>query len=286
MPDVRGGLHGRAAEVDRRPARARAGRSRGPRGWRCRTGAGSPGPGYRRRSTCGASASAAVTTRAVAIAAQPLPAAGEAEAVGRRRRTPTPARRTAAAQAASASARRGPSRGRLPSTCTATLPISKPASRTRRAASARRRHPRRRPTRVGRAELRPRSPRPAARAGRRSRRGRRRRRPSARRGRRLARPLQAGQPQRTGAVRRVPVHVDADPDPRQEVHVARWCQTARRMSGLSAASLAREPELCRLKTSSAAPGNDDFRRQSSRHRARCRAERRRWLNRGSARSGR
>src|SRR6478735_364111 len=42
---------------------------------------------------------------------------------------------TAAESAASDSARRGPRRGRLPITCTATFPISKPAARTRAAVS-------------------------------------------------------------------------------------------------------------------------------------------------------
>ena len=53
-------------------------------------------------------------------------------------RTGAPA---AADIAASTSARRGPIRGRFPTTWTATLPIRKPASRTRRAASPRSRTP-------------------------------------------------------------------------------------------------------------------------------------------------
>ena len=65
--------------------------------------------------------------------------------------------------AACASARRGPIFGRLPITWTATLPISNPASRTRRAASASRRTPLA-PAHAGSAvpKLLPRSPRPAA----------------------------------------------------------------------------------------------------------------------------
>ena len=102
------------------------------------------------------------TTRAVAMAAtpsprpvRPRPSVVVAETV-----TGAPA---ASLSAASASARRAPSRGRLPITWTATLPIANPAARTRRGGlgeqgGARRAGPRG----VGRAELAPRSPSPAA----------------------------------------------------------------------------------------------------------------------------
>ena len=113
-----------------------------------------------------------------------LAAAGEAEAVGGGRARPSPGRPAAADSAASASARRGPIRGRLPITCTATLPISKPAARTRRAASASRATP------AGAGPLAARRCRSCCpgrrgrrrRTARRSRRARRRRRRSARRG--------------------------------------------------------------------------------------------------------
>ncbi len=70
---------------------------------------------------------------------------------------------TAAESTASASARRGPSRGRLPITWIATLPISKPASRTRRTVSASRAVPAA-PAHAGSAvpKVLPRSPSPAA----------------------------------------------------------------------------------------------------------------------------
>ena len=109
----------------------------------------------------------------------------------RRRVTGAPA---AADSAASASARRAPIRGRLPITWTATLPISKPAARTRRAVSASSVDARwRRPTPArrcrsccpGRRGRRPR-------AGRRRPRARRRRRRSGRRGPRLVGEVQPG----------------------------------------------------------------------------------------------
>src|SRR5690606_25127930 len=102
------------------------------------------------------------TTRAVATAAtpcprpvRPRPSVVVAETV-----TGAPA---AAESAASASARRGPSRGRLPITWTATLPIAKPAARTRVAVSARSAAPEA-PAHSGAdvPKLLPRSPRPAA----------------------------------------------------------------------------------------------------------------------------
>lgn len=76
------------------------------------------------------------TTSAVASAAtpSPRPVRPSPSVVVAETCTEAP---TAADSAASASARRGPSRGRLPMTWTATLPISKPATRTRRAASPR-----------------------------------------------------------------------------------------------------------------------------------------------------
>ena len=80
-----------------------------------------------------------------------LAATGEAEPVGGRRGDRH--RRAGGGGQRRLAPRRGAGRssGRLPITWTATLPISKPASRTRRAASASRRHRRwRRPTRARR----------------------------------------------------------------------------------------------------------------------------------------
>src|SRR5699024_11875264 len=104
----------------------------------------------------------AATTSAVAIAAtpSPRPVSPSASVVLPETVTGAPAASLIAAQASS---RRLESRGRLPITWTAMLPISKPASRTRRAASASRRAPEA-PAHSGRStpKWEPRSPIPAA----------------------------------------------------------------------------------------------------------------------------
>ena len=129
VADVGRGLHGRAADVDARPSGHERRRTAAPSGWRCRAGAGS-----RLEATGGARQDRA-TTSAVASAARPSPrpVRPRPSVVVALTETGAP---TAALSAASASARRGPILGRLPTTCTATLPISKPAARTRRAVSA------------------------------------------------------------------------------------------------------------------------------------------------------
>ena len=241
-------LHGGATQVDRRPARRRAGRSRAPAGRRCRTGAGSHGKATRATHLAGvepdddrfsSSLRQGVPlgrwggprqARACPVVGhhqsggdgrEPLAAAGEAQAVRRRRRdgdgraagrararpAPRPAAGPGAAGCRAPGRRRCRPRSRRPG----------PGGRSRRAARRRRR----RPARVVRAELRARSPSPAA-ASSASQQAWAATSPSrvtlqpA-----LARPLQAGQPQRPAGgpdLGRVAVHVDPDADPGQAAH--------------------------------------------------------------------
>lgn len=104
----------------------------------------------------------AATTSAVATAAtpSPRPVSPSPSVVVADTLTGAPA---AADRAASASALRRPSRGRFPITCTATFPTTKPAARTRAAASASRTAPAA-PAHCGSEvpKFDPRSPRPAA----------------------------------------------------------------------------------------------------------------------------
>ena len=107
-------------------ARASAARSRGPRGSRCRRGAGSPVKGT------GSRADDRRRDRGEALAA-----AGEAEPVGGRGAHASPARPSAADSAASASARRGAdARAGCRSPARRRCRSRSPAARTRRAVSA------------------------------------------------------------------------------------------------------------------------------------------------------
>ena len=124
---------------------------------------------------------------ALAATGEPQPVGG-----GATDRDGSPARLR---EGASASTRREPTLGRLPMTCTAMLPISNPASRTSRAASASRVSPAHRPAPAGPCRSAPRGHRfRPPRTARRRPRGRRRRRrmpvESA-----LIRPVQPGDPE-------------------------------------------------------------------------------------------
>src|SRR4051794_16006590 len=119
---------------------------------------------YRRRLTGEGylGAASTLTTSAVAMAAtpSPRPVRPSPSVVVADTETGAP---TAADRAASASDRRGATLGRLPTTCTDTLPITKPAARTNRAVSTSRSAPDapdQRGSSVPKTD--PRSPRPAA----------------------------------------------------------------------------------------------------------------------------
>ena len=156
---------------------------------------------------------------------------------------------TAAPSAASASARRGPSLGRSPTTCTATLPISKPASRDEPRGLGQQLTPGRPgPLRAGRCRTprRGRRGRPPT-AARRSTRAPRRRRRSDRAARRLvgpgrARPAPSAVPASSGCT--------STPMPTRGVTCARQCTPADRRRASTASASTRSIGRVTLKPSS------------------------------------